>query len=335
MTQDKSFIKELHLYKACIDLFIRLRAFPLSQENEKQLDVLLKKLIYSKEIGIEINRIICSQLSLLIKQNKESQIKDLADAAHVLPELFLFSSLSPIDFWNLYYLPYFKKYQDDLLYPYKNWFTGIYFFTKFEDEVCYCTKIKKEEFSTVHKECIAQLEYKEKRLYFPDYRYKSILLGAGEEKAVYCVRDQNGRVFALELIDEKHYLDGRLIDGEYYYTTTASRLMGHKFNEESIIGLQFTGLVKAREYIRGYEWGNFQYDKNKCRKYKDKILTMYLQEKYRNQFLAFAAHYKDVHDRNVMFELAPPKEIGYHVKIVNEQNKKEKVSVRLRGIDLR
>jgi hypothetical protein len=42
-----------------------------------------------------------------------------------------------------------------------------------------------------------------------------LFLGAGEEKAVYCLRDPQDRVVAVEVIDERGYLNGRLLDGWY------------------------------------------------------------------------------------------------------------------------
>lgn len=84
-----------------------------------------------------------------------------------------------------------------------------YFLMNFGGEIMNATKISAEEFSEKHREIIRKAEFDNKQLILSDRRWRSTLLGAGEEKAVYAVCDEENRVFALELLDERYYLNGR------------------------------------------------------------------------------------------------------------------------------
>lgn len=88
---------------------------------------------------------------------------------------------------------------------------------RFDKSIRIIEKVKTEDFTQYHHDLIETMEYKDKNFYFVDKGWASILLGAGEEKTVYCVCDHNNKVFALELIDEKHYLQGRLMNGQYFF----------------------------------------------------------------------------------------------------------------------
>jgi hypothetical protein len=195
-------------------------------------------------------------------------------------------------------------------------------------------KIKRSEFTPYHHEIIGSLQYEDKKLIFQDKTWSSILLGAGEEKAVYCICDHNNKVFALEIIDEKHYLNGRLINGEYYFEKRLGSLVDVKFNPYSLIGLTFTGLIKAREYIYGYEWGRFQFRYDRKSKI-DGLITFILQSKLIDQFRFYEQRYKDVHDRNVMFELRDKNEKGKVSFYIDSSNKLKLGKVAIRAIDVR
>jgi len=147
---------------------------------------------------------------------------------------------------------------------------------KFGNEITLVTKIKAHEFTAFHQETIAQTRYENRTLIFPNKDWKSTFLGAGEEKAVFCVCDQENHVFALELIDQRTYLNGRFIGGAYFYERIIPGLGNIKFNPKSVIGLTFTGLVKAREFVYGYEWARFQFSPIKF-SWLDLSLTSYLQ----------------------------------------------------------
>src|SRR5687767_8195349 len=88
---------------------------------------------------------------------------------------------------------------------------------QFENEVSIVSKIEKATFTSLHHDILDSLQYADGQLNFADERWKSIYLGAGEEKAVYCICDHEQHVFALEVINENSYLNGRLIDGEYFF----------------------------------------------------------------------------------------------------------------------
>lgn len=122
---------------------------------------------------------------------------------------------------------------------------------QFNNKIKNVCKIQYHEFTPYHYEVIKSMEYSNKQLFFSDDRWTSAFLGAGEEKAVFCVCDHNDKVFAIELIDEKHYLNGRLINGEYFFEKRNYNISGKKFNESSLIGLTFYRTDKgSRIYIR-------------------------------------------------------------------------------------
>lgn len=204
----------------------------------------------------------------------------------------------------------------------------------FDDKLRSVEKINKNDFTPYHHEVINNMKYDRRVLVFQDNNWSSILLGAGEEKAVYCVCDHNNKVFAIEIIDEKHYLYGRLINGEYFFEKRLSNIGGVKFSSESLIGLTFTGLIKIREYIHGYEWGRFQFRSGE-KSIIDGLITSRLQAKLISQFKFYEQHYKDVHDRNIMFELRDKKEKGIAVLYFDCSKKLRMGKVSVRAIDVR
>ena len=56
---------------------------------------------------------------------------------------------------------------------------------QFGDTIMTVTKILAEEFTSLHHELLPQMYYENKQLQMPDTRWKAVLLGAGEEKAVF------------------------------------------------------------------------------------------------------------------------------------------------------
>lgn len=205
----------------------------------------------------------------------------------------------------------------------------------FGNEIRDVTKIKAVEFSALHKETILQIHYQDHTLVFPEgCRWISRFLGAGEEKAVFCVCDEHNRVFALELINQKTYLDGRFVGGAYFYETLVPGLGNVKFNSKSIVGLVFTGLVKAREYVHGYEWARFQYSPLRPG-WPDHFLTAWFQFLFGGDFAEYRAHYKDVHDRNVMFEIRDWKAKGVPALIKDWRDRVRAVKIGVQPIDVR
>jgi hypothetical protein len=204
----------------------------------------------------------------------------------------------------------------------------------FDDTIITVKKIQAEEFTSLHHELLPQMYYENKLLHIPDSRWKTILLGAGEEKAVFCVCDHNQRVFAVELLNERTYLNGRFVGGEYFFDLRIPNLSNVKFNSASEFGLTFTGRVRVREYVYGYEWGRFQFDPSKFT-WLDSILTGWLQSALGQQFNHYRAHYKDVHDRNVLFEIRDRHAAGTWVIARDWNGKLSPMKIGLQPIDVR
>src|SRR5262249_54752722 len=137
----------------------------------------------------------------------------------------------------------------------------------------------------------------------------SLFLGAGEEKAVFCLCDTEQRVFALEILDERTYLNGRFVGGAYFCEARVPALSNVLLSARSRYGLKFTGKVLARDSIYGYEWSRFQFAPNK-ESWLDAVMTSWLQAGLTSQFDSYRSHFKDVHDRNVLFEIRPLSEKG-------------------------
>ncbi|GAA1418220.1 hypothetical protein ACFQZ4_13285 [Catellatospora coxensis] len=66
-----------------------------------------------------------------------------------------------------------------------------------------------------HAAQIRQAVYDGRLLRFPDPSWRCAYLSAGEEKACFGIRDADGRMFVLEVIDERTYLNGRFVGGAY------------------------------------------------------------------------------------------------------------------------
>lgn len=204
----------------------------------------------------------------------------------------------------------------------------------FGNEIKTVQKITVDEFSSFHREMVAQVAYENYAISFPDERWKSVFLGNGEEKAVFCVCDHENRVFALEMIDQRTYLDGRFVGGMYFYQTNASGLNNVKFHPNSFIGLTFTGLVKAREFVYGYEWARFQFSPAQ-RSWLDGLLTNWFQSLFAGDFHEYRSRYKDVHERNVMFEIRDGSKGGVLALIRDWSGKLQIVKIGVRPIDVR
>lgn len=209
------------------------------------------------------------------------------------------------------------------------------FYLKFGNEIKLVSKISKNEFTQSHIDYICNMKLDKRSLIFPNNKWKSVLLGSGEEKAVYCVCDHNDKVFALELIDENHYLNGRLINGDYFLNTFVDNIKNIKLNIDSLIGLKFTGLVKAREFIYGYEWDKFLFDPCLPNKLFDNMITLYLQTSLLNDYREFNKYYKDAHGRNIMFEICHKSIKFPSVVMKNYNNGVECNTIKLRAIDVR
>lgn len=204
----------------------------------------------------------------------------------------------------------------------------------FNGEIRMVKKLPTNGFTQAHAREIVAMQFSQQKLYFSDSAWSSKLLGSGEEKAVYAVCDSENHVFALELIDERYYLNGRVIGGTYFGEIQCGGIKGCCLHPEALVGLQFTGLVKPREYIRGFEWGRFHWNANRNHLF-DHLITVCLHRVFRQDFLEMAQRYGDAHDRNIFFELLPAGEGKTSLYLKNCAGKWERLSLQLRGIDLR
>ena len=208
------------------------------------------------------------------------------------------------------------------------------FALRFDQDIVQVSKIRDVDFTPVHHDVLTQMQYQAGRLILPDPRWHSQYLGEGEEKAVFCVCDENQRVFAVELIDERHYLNGRFVTGTYFFDKRIPALNHVKAHADSEFGLMFTGLVKVREFAHGYEWGRFQFDPRR-KTALDIPLTAFLQSVFMSQFRHYQSHYRDVHDRNVLFEIRDFHQPGVPLLIKTWTSQLAAVKIGLQPIDVR
>jgi hypothetical protein len=204
----------------------------------------------------------------------------------------------------------------------------------FRDQTRLVSKIQHQDFTPAHHDCLSQMQYVNSQLEFPDCGWQSIYLGAGEEKAVFCVCDTAEKVFALELINEPHYLNGRFVGGTYFFNKRISSLNNIKANPESEFGLTFTGLVKVREFVYGYEWSRFQFDPRQ-KMGIDSLLTAFLQSLLMAKYNWYGSYYKDVHSRNILFEIRRFNQRGMPMLVRDWSGKLNFVKVGLQPVDVR
>ena len=190
------------------------------------------------------------------------------------------------------------------------------------------------DFTEHHTLQLDAMTYADRSLRFPDPAWRSSYLGKGEEKACFCVCDHRGRVFVLEVIDERTYLNGRFVGGTYFLQRRVPGLSGVDFSPAALIGLRFSGLVKAREFVDGYEWARFQWRPDRRRRL-DGLLTAWLRLFLTGRFEHYRRHYRDVHERNVLFELRPWRGRGVPVLARDQAGRVRLVRVALQPVDVR
>lgn len=202
---------------------------------------------------------------------------------------------------------------------------------KFDQQIRSVTKIQAHDFTDAHREALMQARFQSGSLSLPDSRWATEYLGAGEEKAVFCICDPDDRVFAVELLDGRTYLNGRFVGGQYFFDLRIPGLSNVKLNPDSEFGLMFTGKVKVREFVHGYEWARFRFDPRKP-SWLDGLLTSYLRSLLSSRFNHYRSLYQDVHDRNVLFELRAPHEKGIALFARNRAGQLRLVKVRLQPL---
>lgn len=204
----------------------------------------------------------------------------------------------------------------------------------FDHQIRIVEKIQVQEFSHQHREVLQTLRYAQGKLQLSEPTWSASFVGAGEEKAVFCLCDQNNRVFALEAIDERYYQNGRLADGAYFCNLAIEGLRNVPFREEALIGLRFTGLARIREYVYGYEWSRFQLDPHKQTS-GDRIVTAWLQFCLAEQYAEYLRHYHDVHGRNILFEIREWTSKGVPVVLRDWSGHLRRAKIGTRPIDVR
>lgn len=190
------------------------------------------------------------------------------------------------------------------------------------------------DFTDLHREQLDGVRFAQGRRLFPDPRWLCSYLGKGEEKAAYLVCDHRRRVFVLEVIDENGYLNGRFVGGHYFFTCRVPGLAGVPFDDRAVIGLRFTGLVKVREFAYGYGWARFQWRPDRTG-WIDHLLTGYLRMFLGGRFAGYARRFRDVHERNVVFEVRGWRRRGVPVLARDAAGSIRLVRVGLRPIDVR
>ncbi len=96
----------------------------------------------------------------------------------------------------------------------------------------------------------------------------------------------------------------------------------------------FTGKVRLREFVFGYEWCRFQYTPH-WQSWLDELLTAWLQLFLTSDLHSYQVHYKDVHVRNVLFEIRNWETVGVPVLVRDWQKQLHWSKVGLRPIDIR
>jgi hypothetical protein len=196
------------------------------------------------------------------------------------------------------------------------------------------SKAAAADFTEHHTRQFDTMTYADRSLRFTDPAWRCGYLGKGEEKAAFCVCDHRRRIFVLELIDELTYLNGRFVGGAYFLQRRVRGLTGVDFDGGSLIGLRFTGLVKVREFVDGYEWSRFQWRADR-RGWLDVALTAWLRLFLSGRFEHYRQRYGDVHDRNVLFEIRPWRERGVPVPARDPAGRIRLVRVVLQPVDVR
>lgn len=190
------------------------------------------------------------------------------------------------------------------------------------------------DFTDWHDEQFAAMKYADRLLHFPDPRWRCAYLGKGEEKAAFCVCDHRQRVFVVEVIDERTYLNGRFVTGTYFLQRRVAGVTGVDFDGRALIGLRFTGLVKVREFVDGYEWARFQWRSDR-RSWLDRPLTAFLQVVFGARYDAYQRRYRDVHERNVLFEVRTLSQPGVPGLVRDAAGRVRLVRIGLQPVDLR
>ncbi len=148
------------------------------------------------------------------------------------------------------------------------------------------------------------------RLAFVDPGWKCVWVGAGEEKAVFLVVDNENRAFALELLVKDGYQNGRLIDGYYLADLQLSQVAGRKRDPRCALSLVYSGQAKAREFIfgetiAGPPLNNMRPTGNRSRRVINALSWNWAKSIIFPGYSKIQQKYRDAHEANVAIELIP------------------------------
>lgn len=189
---------------------------------------------------------------------------------------------------------------------------GAAFFYTWGNQVHEATKIKEVEFDEAHLHALRTARFNANReLVFDVPGWKSVWIGAGEEKAVFLVIDSHNRAFALEVLAKASYLDGRLTEGHYYADLIIPGIINVRWDKQALFGHIFSGEVKAREFIYGETLAGpgLRCEPAKPVNFFNRAIGKFFRGWARNavalRYEKVRRTYKDAHEANVVVELLP------------------------------
>jgi hypothetical protein len=181
----------------------------------------------------------------------------------------------------------------------------------FKGEVFTAQKLDPVNFSSYHLNIIRTATLTDSReLVFANPAWHSVWLGAGEEKTVYLVVDDQQNAFAIELLVKDGYLYGRLTEGYYLTEMTLPKIAGLKRVPSACLSLAYSGEIKVREFIYGETIADISL-KSSCKKGNPLFGLIDMLSKKWARFASFPRRvdivrtFRDAHDANIMIELVP------------------------------
>lgn len=179
-------------------------------------------------------------------------------------------------------------------------------------QVWQAVKLDPVDFEESHRQALLTARLTpERELVFGAPGWKSVWIGAGEEKAVFLVIDPLNRAFALEVLAKGTYLAGRLTEGHYFADLHVPGLANVRWDSRAVCGHIFSGEVKAREFIYGDTLSGPGLKPEPA--VKPSLLARLVGKCSRSwaysvvyaRYKQIRRTYKDAHEANVMFELLP------------------------------
>ena len=181
-----------------------------------------------------------------------------------------------------------------------------------DNRVWTATKLCPQEFDEGHRQAIVRIEMNaDHELVFNVPGWKSVWIGAGEEKTVFLLVDPQNRAFALELLARGTYLEGHLAEGHYFAQLYIPAISNVRWNADSCFDQIFSGQVKVREFVYGDTLAGPGLRRAPIvRPPLGGRVVKWLARRWINWTIAprynyFRRLYRDAHEGNVMIELMP------------------------------